>query len=165
MSPDIPVLSDSRRAASSSAATTDPSAAIRSAAPIVSSSGASKGFFTKVTQPPSPPGQNERATCKVSSKPDVVMSPTLAPRPVSTALVATVVPCITSLISAGSMPEESQILATPFRTPMDESSGVDGTFAVLVSPVSSFSNRKSVNVPPTSTPRRYVMCYALFFPV
>ena len=34
---------------------------------MVNSKGASSGFLTKVTQPPSPPGQNERATCKVSS--------------------------------------------------------------------------------------------------
>ena len=148
-------FNESRNAASSSPVTTLPSAAIRSVAPIVSSSGANKGFFTKVTQPPRPPGQNERATCKVSSNPEVVMRPTFAPRPVNTAFVATVVPCITSLISEGSIPEESQIFATPFNTPTDESSGVDGTLAVLVSPVSSLSKRKSVNVPPTSTPRRY----------
>ena len=161
MSSAISSRSDSRNAASSSSLTMLPSAAIRSFAPIVSSSGANKGFFTNVTQPPRPPGQNERATWSVSSKPDVVMRPTLAPRPVRTALVATVVPCITNLISAGSMPDESQIFATPFSTPIDESSGVDGTFAVLVSPVSSFSRRKSVNVPPTSTPRRYDMLFVL----
>ena len=34
-----------------------------SSASMVSSSGASRGFFTKLTQPPSPPGQKERATC------------------------------------------------------------------------------------------------------
>jgi hypothetical protein len=41
------------------------------------------------------------------------------------------------------------------RTPIDESSGVDGTFAVYVEPSDSLINKKSVKVPPTSTPRRY----------
>ncbi len=119
-----------RRLASLSGADIVPSASIRSSAPMVSSNGAKRGRFTKLTQPPRPPGQKLRATCRVCSYPAVVTKPTLAPRPVSTALVATVVPCITNLISDGSIPDSSQILATPFSTPIDESSGVDGTLAV-----------------------------------
>ena len=86
------------------------------------------------------------------SYPWVVNKPTVAPFPVNTALVATVVPCITRLMSLGFIPDWSQIFDTPFKTPIDESSGVEGTFAVNVEPVFSSISRKSVNVPPTSTP-------------
>jgi hypothetical protein len=64
---------------------------------------------------------------------------------------------MTSLISVGAIPDSSQMRATPLRTPMDESSGVEGTLAVKVAPLSSLSSRKSVKVPPTSTPSRYVI--------
>jgi hypothetical protein len=58
-------------------------------------------------------------------------------------------------MSFGLTPDCSQIRVTPLRTPIDESSGVEGTFAVYVEPSDSLINKKSVKVPPTSTPRRY----------
>ena len=59
---------------------------------------------------------------------------------------------MTKFISLGSIPDCSQILDTPLSTPIDESSGVEGTLAVKVDPEDSSINKKSVNVPPTSTP-------------
>ena len=56
-------------------------------------------------------------------------------------------------MSFGFTPDCSQIRVTPLRTPIDESSGVEGTFAVYVEPSDSLINKKSVKVPPTSTPR------------
>ena len=58
-------------------------------------------------------------------------------------------------MSFGFTPDCSQIRETPFKTPIEESSGVDGTFAVNVEPSDSLINKKSVKVPPTSTPKRY----------
>src|SRR6185312_6868423 len=45
----------------------------------------------------------------------------------------------------------------PTSTPTDWSAGVDGVLARWVAPVSSSMSKRSVNVPPTSTPSRYVM--------
>ena len=78
----------------------------------------------------------------------------MAPVPVKIVLVATVVPCITEDISVGSIPALSQTLSIPLNTPIDESSGVLGTFAVYNWPVFSSTRRRSVKVPPTSTPSR-----------
>src|SRR5215472_4936014 len=44
---------------------------------------------------------------------------------------------------------------SPSRTPAEGSSGVDGTFASVARPTSSTETR-SVNVPPTSMPMRYI---------
>jgi hypothetical protein len=68
------------------------------------------------------------------------------------ALVATVVPCITWPIASGSTPALSHTRAIPFNTPTDESSGVEGTFAVYSAPLPVSTSSTSVNVPPTSTP-------------
>ena len=48
----------------------------------------------------------------------------------------------------------SHTFATPFITPIEESAGVLGTFAVWMDPDFSSTRIRSVNVPPTSTPRR-----------
>ena len=74
----------------------------------------------------------------------VVINPTLAPLPVSTAFVATVVPCITCETLVKSISDSLQIRLTPSSTPIDESCGVDGTFAVYVCPEDSSTNNKSV---------------------
>ena len=44
---------------------------------------------------------------------------------------------------------------TTLRNPSEGSLGVDGTLPVRTSPVDSFRRMASVNVPPTSIPRRY----------
>ncbi len=61
---------------------------------------------------------------------------------------------MTEAISAGSMPALSQTLLIPLKTPSEESSGVLGTFAVYNFPDFSSTRRRSVKVPPTSTPSR-----------
>ncbi len=71
--------------------------------------------------------------------------------------MATVVPCSTWPISAGSTPASAQTLSMPASTPTDWSAGVEGVLARWVAPVSSSMSKRSVNVPPTSTPSRYVM--------
>src|SRR5690554_3143155 len=73
------------------------------------------------------------------------------------ALVATVVPCITERISDGFTPEILHSLSIPLSTAIDGSCGVEGTLAVKLSPVASFIRSRSVNVPPTSAPRRKLM--------
>jgi hypothetical protein len=45
-----------------------------------------------------------------------------------------------------------QALAMPFNTPMEESSGVEGTLAVCTEPLYESMSNTSVKVPPTSTP-------------
>ena len=55
--------------------------------------------------------------------------PTRAPFPSRMVLVATVVPCITWVIEAGSTPALSHTRSMPLSTPTEESCGVDGTFA------------------------------------
>jgi hypothetical protein len=70
------------------------------------------------------------------------------------ALVATVVPCIRWLMAAESTDAVWQTFSRPASTPIDGSAGVDGVLARQVSPVSSSSISRSVNVPPTSTPSR-----------
>jgi hypothetical protein len=66
----------------------------------------------------------------------------------SRAFVATVMPCARALTEPASMP--AALVA--FMTPTDWSCGVEGTFTVVMRP--SVSATRSVNVPPTSTPRR-----------
>ena len=99
----------------------------------------------------------------MSRYPFVVTSPTFAPARVSTVLVATVVPCMTSVMSPGSMPACSQRRSMPFSTPTELSSGVEGTLAVWVVPAFSSTRRRSVKVPPTSTPS-LSPCVSLMLP-
>src|SRR6516162_6833587 len=91
--------------------------------------------------------------------PSVVNSPTRAPLCSSRALVATVVPWTIRSVSASSaescMPSTSASSFSPPMTPSEGSFGAEGTLAKLVLPESSTATR-SVNVPPTSTPMRYI---------
>jgi hypothetical protein len=81
------------------------------------------------------------------------MRPTRAPFDSSTAFVATVVPWRMLRSSPTPIPDSSQIRRTPTRTPSDGSPGVDGVFTRYCAPDPLSPTRKrSVNVPPTSTP-------------
>ena len=113
-------------------------------------------------QPASGPGVCERARCRICAKPSVVISPTRAPFDSSTAFVATVVPWRMLRTSATPMPASSQMRRTPVSTPCDGSAGVDGVLTRNCAPPSESSTRKrSVNVPPTSTPSLYAIPLSL----
>src|SRR4051794_1438371 len=71
-------------------------------------------------------------------------------RRVIRALVATVVPCESSVVSARS----TRAAAMPSRIARIGSSGVEATLATVTPAVSSSSTSTSVNVPPTSTATR-----------
>ena len=62
-------------------------------------------------------------------QPWLVSSPTLAPLPSSSALVATVVPCSTASRLRGSSPALAQTSTMPLMTPSAWFAGVDGVFA------------------------------------
>src|SRR3990172_698021 len=87
--------------------------------------------------------------------PFVFSSPVRAPFLVNTAFVATVVPCtISSTRPRNSSSSKSwcpAISFKPFRSPIDGSRGVESTLYTSHVPDESIS-KKSVNVPPTSTP-------------
>ena len=109
-------------------------------------------------QPASGPGVCERARCRICLKPVVVISPTLAPFDSSTAFVATVVPWRMLRRSPTSICASSQIRRTPLSTPCDGSAGVDGVLTRnCAPPFESPTRKRSVNVPPTSTPSLYAM--------
>src|SRR3990172_9613520 len=94
----------------------------------------------------------------VSSKPLVVIRPTLQPLRVISALVATVLPCLKSVVrpsnSEISTPTAPAASLTASITPREKSSGVVDAFAVQTSPAPP-STTTSVNVPPVSTPIMY----------
>src|SRR5437899_4208111 len=94
----------------------------------------------------------------VSSKPLVVMKPTLQPLCVISALVATVLPCLNSVVwpssSDVSMPTVCAASTTASITPREKSSGVVDALAVQTSPSLPITTT-SVNVPPVSTPIMY----------
>src|SRR5262249_47350571 len=71
--------------------------------------------------------------------------------PSSSALVATVVPCANSWMSAGSTPCRSTA-SSAFITACEGSAGTEATLAKRVSPVSGATATRSVKVPPASTP-------------
>ena len=87
-----------------------------------------------------------------SRKPSVVTSAVRAPLRSISALVASVVPWITSATSAGATPQVSIAWARAWRTPSSGASGVVSTFAVIRS--GPRSSTISVKVPPISTPIR-----------
>jgi hypothetical protein len=105
-------------------------------------------------QPASGPGVCERARCRICLNPAVVIRPTRAPLLSSTAFVATVVPCTMLRNSAGEIPASLQMRLTPASTPSEGSAGVDGVFTRNCRSSESLTRNRSVNVPPTSTPRR-----------
>ncbi len=74
-----------------------------------------------------------------------------APRRVSTALVATVVPCTNHVTVPGSMPHASASAATPWRTAATGSPCRDGTL-VATMPAREAATT-SVKVPPMSIAR------------
>ena len=140
---------------SSTGTTVSPRGPMRSTASRVSARVAGGSGFCMMIQPASGPGVCERARCRICWKPWVVIRPTREPLPSSTAFVATVVPCMMLPRSPGVMPAVSQMRATPLSTPWEGSLGVDGVFTRCCVPSSSLTRNRSVNVPPTSTPRRY----------
>src|SRR5258705_7027925 len=91
--------------------------------------------------------------------PEVVSMPTFAPLRSRRALVATVVPCTISPVSASSaarsVPSSAASRTRPSMTPMDGSAGVEADLARLTRPASSTPTR-SVKVPPTSMPTRSI---------
>ena len=141
-----------RRASSSSGTTTSPRVSMRSTASRVYSMAAGGSGFSIIIQPASGPGVHDRAKCRICLKPCVVISPTVAPLPSSTALVATVVPCMMPSMSPGATSAKRQILSMPASTPTDGSAGVDGVLTRTWRLVRSSNSNRSVNVPPTSTP-------------
>jgi hypothetical protein len=137
-----------------------PCASIRSTASRVSARDAGGSGLIMMIQPASGPGVWDLARCRICWKPTVVMRPTRAPFDSSTAFVATVVPWRMFLISETSIPASSQIRRTPLRTPSDGSAGVDGVltrYRPPPSPLPSPTRKRSVNVPPTSTPSLYAI--------
>src|SRR5215813_1545493 len=95
----------------------------------------------------------------MSRCPSVVSMPTVAPLRSRSALVATVVPCTTRSVApssgAVSVPSSRARSAMPSITPMDGSSGVEADLAMATRPSGSTATR-SVKVPPTSMPMRYM---------
>src|SRR6185436_3011245 len=69
--------------------------------------------------------------------------------------VTTVLPCRMSSRSLGCAPTRSHASLTPVMTPTDWSSGVESTLTLVISPEAVSCIWTSVNVPPTSTPKRY----------
>src|SRR3546814_537384 len=69
-------------------------------------------------------------------------------------LVATVVPWVNRNTFESGMSSSRVARRTASITACEGSSGVDGTFNVKTSPVSSLMITRSVKVPPTSTPMR-----------
>ncbi len=93
----------------------------------------------------------------MSVNPSVAMNAVRAPRPSSSALVATVIPWENSATALASAPARSSTARTAARTPSDWSSGVVGALAVIRRP--STASTASVKVPPTSTPRSITAPY------
>ena len=87
-----------------------------------------------------------------SRNPSVVTSAVRAPLRSISALVARVVPWITSATSSGATALDSIAWARAWRTPSSGASGVVSTFAVIRS--GPRSSTISVKVPPISTPIR-----------
>src|SRR5207237_5597776 len=109
-------------------------------------------------RPASATGGCYRSRWRIFLKRVVVIRPTRAPFDSSTALVATVVPCRMLRSSDTWIPASSQIRATPLMTPSDGSLGVDGVFTRNCAlPLSSPTRKRSVKVPPTSTPSLYAI--------
>ena len=153
---DLSCWSACRAELSFSRSITSPRAPTRSSTSTVMSSGARGSGMFHTMKAARPPGTKERPIWSTWRYPFVVTRPILAPLPSRMAFVATVVPCITWPMFRGSTPASEQTFEMPFSTPIEESAGVEGTLARNVSPFSSSMSSRSVNVPPTSTPRRYI---------
>src|SRR5690606_13378564 len=79
-----------------------------------------------------------------------------------TMLVAVVVPCPTNRIRPGSSSRLRIRCARPSAMPRDRSPGVDGSLKCRTAPLRSSSTAKSVKVPPTSNPIRYMRAPPLY---
>ena len=93
----------------------------------------------------------------MSVKPSVAMNAVRAPRPSSSALVATVMPWENPRPSPTSRAGVLEHRAHGGQHALDWSSGVVGALAVISRP--STASTASVNVPPTSTPRSIAAPY------
>src|SRR6185369_14323320 len=105
-----------------------------------------------------------RPISSTSSKPLVVTSAQSGKRRSSTALVAMVVPCTTSLTAESGGPRAAAAPAMPSISPTEGSAGVVGTLNSLRRPSRSSSTCTSVNVPPMSIAARMVLNGTLFEP-
>src|SRR5262245_52555838 len=92
------------------------------------------------------------------------MNPMPPTSPVSSWLVATVVPWLTDARSAGPAPSAPSALRMPVRKPSAGSAGVDGVLTASSSPESSSTATTSVNVPPVSMPTRIRLTVAPLSP-
>ena len=147
-----------RVASSSMAVMTSPEALVRSGTPRVSHSGTSGSGLIMPIHAYSGPGVHARARWRICSWPAVVSRPPTAPFSSRIMFVTTVDPCRMSDRASSPTPCVSHACLTPAMTPSDWSSGVDSTFAIVRSPVSSDTSSTSVNVPPTSTPSLRLIC-------
>lgn len=82
--------------------------------------------------------------------------PTRAPRLSMIALVTSVVPCTIAPSSAMSTAARASSASSPVRTEIDGSCGVVSCLCVASRPLGTSTIAKSVNVPPTSIPTRYL---------
>ena len=96
-----------------------------------------------------------RLSSRTSRKPLVVIRAVFAPRFSKTALVATVVPCATSLTVVPAASVVRSRCSIAFSTALSKSGGVEGTLWVQMFPLVSIRTT-SVKVPPTSAPIRIV---------
>ena len=94
-----------------------------------------------------------RRNSSTSRNPVVVISAVRAPRPSSTALVATVVPWETKPTAPPATPARLSVRRIPCRAACSKSGGVEGSLWVQILPAPSVSTT-SVKVPPTSAPMR-----------
>ena len=111
----------------------------------------------RTSRPSSP--REPRMMWMTSLWPRVVTRPMRAPRFCTIALVPTVVPWEMSEVfarrSATGRPHFPAAASSAFMRPSAKSPGVEGAFALTTCPRSSTSTQ-SVNVPPMSSPQRYV---------
>ena len=91
----------------------------------------------------------------MSLNPAVASMPVTAPVRSITALVTSVVPCTTSLISAMATPSRFSSASMPSVTASEGSCGVVSRLCTDIFAPRASNRAKSVNVPPMSTPMRY----------
>src|SRR3972149_6951242 len=149
-----------RISSSTSGVSISPELSVRSVTPSLSSLG-TNGLYgsTKMSYMEVRTSLMPRLISTMSRKFLVVIIPVFAPRPVSRALVARVVPWIrTSTPPRKSFRDwlnEKAAFSRELRTPTSGPLGVVGDLNSLSSPV-SMSTKQSVNVPPTSMPILFI---------
>ena len=161
--------SRSRRSArrawsSSSGSSTLPYASTRSRTPTMLRRGSSSVGFSQCAASvrncsSMPITLLPRAIGTVASKPAVVMRPMRAPPPVSNALIPTVVACARRSAPWSAVSSVRSMVRAAFsmelQMPTPRSSRVDNALPTPTRPVASMMTQ-SVNVPPVSTPMRYM---------